>query len=67
MVTTTLSISGMKCMGCVDSVTQAIEAVPGVESVEVRLEQADARVTGAADTATLIEAVEKAGFSADAR
>ena len=65
MATTTLKISGMKCMGCVSSVTQALEAVPGVEAVEVRLEQADALVTGRADVAALIESVEAAGFGAD--
>lgn len=61
---TTLSISGMKCMGCVSSVKEALEAVPGVESVEVSLDQADAAVTGNADVAALVAAVEEAGYGA---
>ena len=63
---TTLKVSGMKCGGCVSSVKNALEAVPGVESAEVSLEQADAVVTGDADVGALLQAVEQAGFSASA-
>ena len=63
---TTLKVSGMKCGGCVSSFKDALEAVPGVESAEVRLEQADAVVTGDADVGALLRAVEQAGFSASA-
>ncbi len=63
---TTLKVSGMKCGGCVSSVKDALEAVPGVESAEVRLEQADAVITGSADVGALLQAVEQAGFSASA-
>lgn len=60
-----LSITGMKCGGCVASVEQALQAQAGVESVEVSLEQANAVVTGQADAAVLARAVTDAGFPAE--
>jgi len=61
---TTLRVSGMKCGGCVSSVRDALEAVAGVESAEVSLERSEAVVTGNADVAALVQAVEQAGFNA---
>jgi copper chaperone len=63
---TRLKVAGMKCGGCVDSVTKALEAVDGVESAEVSLERAEAVVTGSADAATLVSAIDQAGFTASA-
>ncbi|MEJ2255813.1 MAG: heavy metal-associated domain-containing protein [Woeseiaceae bacterium] len=63
---TTLKISGMKCGGCVSSVKEALEAVAGVESADVSLEQAQAVVSGDADRDALIRSVEQAGFGASA-
>jgi copper chaperone len=60
----TLKVSGMKCGGCVNSVREALEAVPGVASAEVSLEEASAVITGNADVAALVQAVQEAGFSA---
>ncbi len=37
MNTLTLHVSGMSCMGCVNSVKNLVGAVPGVGSVEVDL------------------------------
>jgi copper chaperone CopZ len=61
---TTLKISGMKCGGCVSSVREALEAVAGVESADVSLEQAQAVVRGDADRDALVRSVEQAGFGA---
>ncbi|MEE8189309.1 MAG: copper-translocating P-type ATPase [Kiloniellales bacterium] len=63
-----LAVDGMTCGGCVKHVTTALEAVPGVTSVQVELEPGRARVetvNGAANgAAELIEAVEAAGYHA---
>ena len=60
-----LEIGGMTCGGCVRSVTRVLEAVPGVKAANVELEKARARIEGEAlDAATLIAAVEDAGFDA---
>ena len=62
--TLTLSVKGMHCPKCVAKVKDALEAVDGVVKAEVELEPGSAVVTGAADPAALIAAVESAGFSA---
>ena len=67
-----LQITGMKCEGCVESVTSALKAAPkvlrvtsvdlatGLASCEV---QAETMFEAAAHTSTLVDAVKKAGFS----
>jgi copper chaperone CopZ len=45
-------------------VEQALKKVPGVESAEVSLEDKSAVVTGSADRAALIAAVQAAGYEA---
>ncbi len=65
-LTTTLKVTGMTCGHCVNHVTKALQAVPGVESAEVTLEDGSAVVSGQADTAALIQAVVDAGYSAEA-
>jgi Cu+-exporting ATPase len=65
---TELFVTGMNCQGCVRSVGQALQAVPGVERADVSLEAKNARVRwqdGAhRDVSSLVQAVEKAGFAA---
>ena len=61
----TLSVTGMTCGGCVNSVKRVLAALPGVQSVEVSLEPGEARVTYDAariDRAALIQAIIDAGF-----
>lgn len=65
MAETRLSISGMKCGGCVATVEQALRAQAGVESVEVSLDNASAVITGQADAAVLAKAVTDAGYPAE--
>jgi copper chaperone CopZ len=62
---TVLSVTGMSCGHCVAAVTKALEEVPGVESVAVSLEQAEAVVTGQVDNGVLLKAIEEEGFGAN--
>lgn len=63
----TLKVEGMTCQGCVRSVKNVLESVPGVQEVEVSLERGEARVRfdpAAADTGRLRRAVTDAGYAA---
>jgi copper chaperone len=65
METITLNISGMTCMGCVNSVTRVLKAAPGVADARVTLEPAQAVVhydASRAQPAQLKQAVADAGF-----
>lgn len=67
METTTLTIKGMTCMGCVGSVTRVLKATPGVTDATVTLEPAQAKVNYDAaltNPAQLKAAVEDAGYEA---
>jgi copper chaperone len=60
-----LSVTGMTCGGCVNSVQKVLAAVPGVKSVEVTLTPGQARVVcdpAQVDRAALVQAVIDAGF-----
>jgi copper chaperone len=67
METADIRIQGMTCEGCVRSVTRTLQAVAGVQRVEVFLEEGKAQVaydprkTGLAE---LKRAVERAGYEA---
>lgn len=65
MKTTNLKIEGMTCGGCVASVKRALQAVPGVNEVEVTLTPGQAIVSFAEEQVgeqELRQAVEDAGF-----
>lgn len=65
METAILKVDGMTCNGCVRSVTNVLQDLPGVDSVEVTLESARASVTfdpKEIDLARLREAIADAGF-----
>ena len=62
MTKKTLKIEGMMCEGCVKSVKEALEKVPGITSVDVNLKKGTAVVQGDVDDETLIKAVVDAGF-----
>jgi copper chaperone len=64
LMTKTLQIKGMTCDHCVRAVTKALQGVTGVDSVSVDLGAGRARVDGAADPASLVQAVEKQGYEA---
>lgn len=61
-----LHVEGMMCMHCVKHVTDALQAVEGVEKADVDLKKKRAVVTLAAPVAdeTLIAAVKEAGYEA---
>ena len=60
-----LPIGGMTCASCVARVEKALARVPGVRAASVNLATESASVQGDAtvDAATLIGAVERAGYS----
>jgi copper chaperone len=61
----TLSITGMTCGGCVNSVQRVLTALPGVQSAIVTLAPGQARVVFDAtqtDRSAILQAVVDAGF-----
>lgn len=60
-----VKVEGMMCQHCVAHVEKALRAVPGVESVEVSLENKQAVVTGSAADQALLDAVTDAGYQAN--
>ncbi|MBN9501636.1 MAG: hypothetical protein BGO01_15820 [Armatimonadetes bacterium 55-13] len=65
-MTTKLTVTGMTCQNCVKHVTEALAALPDVQSVQVSLEGESAVVEHSEDTniETLIHAVEEEGYEA---
>ena len=63
-MTKTMTIEGMMCAHCTGRVQKALEAVPGVESVAMSLENKSAKVTLGEDVAdeALKAAVTEAGY-----
>ncbi|KNC95245.1 copper-exporting P-type ATPase CopA [Trabulsiella odontotermitis] len=61
-----LLINGMSCASCVSHVQNALQAVPGVTQARVNLAERTALVMGSASAADLVQAVEKAGYGAEA-
>ncbi|AWR88168.1 MULTISPECIES: CopZ family metallochaperone [Meiothermus] len=61
---TELKVEGMSCGHCKISVEKALKSVPGVQKVEVFLDQGRAVVEGDAPVDRLIEAVQEEGYSA---
>ena len=58
-------VTGMSCAACQARVEKAVSKVPGVSSVSVSLLTNSMGVEGTADPEQIIQAVEKAGYSAD--
>lgn len=44
MVEVVIRVEGMSCGACVNNVTRVLQALPGVDAVQVSLEAAEARV-----------------------
>ena len=60
-----IGVGGMSCQGCVKNVTGVLQALPGVERVEVSLEAARATVVidpAKVGEAQFKDAIEGAGF-----
>jgi len=67
MQTTTLSIAGMHCQGCVQIVQNVIEQQAGVKGCSVSLDAKQARIAhdaGKVSPEALAQAVEDAGYTA---
>jgi copper ion binding protein len=67
METTRIKVGGMTCSGCVASVTRALQAIDGVDKVEVSLDQGQASVRydpARVNETKLRSAIEDAGFDA---
>jgi len=62
-----VGVDGMSCQGCVKNLTGALQALPGVQSVSVSLEDAQASIvydSGKTSPADFKTAIEAAGFDA---
>jgi copper chaperone len=60
-----LSVTGMSCGGCVNSVHTVLTALPGVQSAEVSLTPGQARVIydpAQIDRTAMVQAIVEAGF-----
>lgn len=65
MNTLTLTVSGMSCMGCVNSVKNLVSALPGVSAVQVDLASGRVDVThdpARADVQAIRQAIEGGGY-----
>ncbi len=68
MATATITVKGMSCGGCVNSVTKALKGVDGVQDAKVDLQGAKATIIfddAKTTVAALKEAVEDAGYDAE--
>jgi copper chaperone CopZ len=59
-----LQIDGMSCSHCLNAVSQALHAVPGVAVDSVRIGRAEVQVARPSDVPTVISAIADAGYSA---
>ena len=59
-----LNITGATCASCVRTIEQALRSTRGVKQAEMNFADRTARISGTADAATLIKAVEAAGYGA---
>jgi len=66
MAMPTLTVEGMTCGHCEQKVETALEGVDGVTDATADRDAGTATVDGDADPATLVAAVEDAGYSASA-
>lgn len=59
-----LLVEGMTCGNCAKHVEEALRPLSGVQGIEVDLADGRVRVSGAADSAVLIDALDEAGYPA---
>ncbi|MFB6178894.1 MAG: heavy-metal-associated domain-containing protein [Halorientalis sp.] len=63
---TTITVEGMSCEGCEQTVEDALNDVAGVTDASADREGESATIEGDADTDALVAAVEDAGYDATA-
>lgn len=61
-VSTQFIVSNMKCQGCVDNATAAVNKVHGAEKVAIDLASGTAEVTGDIDPQAVCQALTEAGY-----
>ena len=67
METARISVEGMTCAGCVNSVTRVLTALPGVAQADVSLTKARAKVTydpAQTGVEAMKQAIARAGYKA---
>lgn len=62
----TITVTGMSCEHCEQTVTEALEDLDDVTEASVDREAEQATIEGDAEPDTLVEAVEDAGYEASA-
>ena len=70
MRTITLSVSGMTCASCSDTVKTALQKVEGVEKTEVNYDKKEAVVTyddAKTSVEALIKATDRTGYPSEAK
>ena len=65
-MTLTITVEGMSCEGCEQTVVEALRGVEGVTDATADREAERATVDGDADVTALVAAVEDAGYTARA-
>ncbi|WP_276274330.1 heavy-metal-associated domain-containing protein [Haloarcula litorea] len=65
-MTTTITVEGMTCGHCEQTVEEALRDVSGVTGATADRDAEQASVEGDADTTALVQAVEDAGYTAHA-
>ena len=65
MTHTVLNVSGMSCMGCVNSIRKVVEPMPGVDKVDISLEAGRVEIdhdSAKVSVDSLKQAIEDAGY-----
>jgi copper chaperone len=65
-MTTTITVEGMSCEHCEQTIEEALHGVTGVSDVRADREAEIATVEGNPDAAALVQAAEDAGYTAHA-
>ena len=60
-----INISNMKCNGCVANAQKALEGLPGLESAEINLQQANAQLCGDFDLNEALKRLADTGYPAE--
>ncbi|QEL12882.1 heavy metal translocating P-type ATPase [Kushneria phosphatilytica] len=60
-----LALTGITCAGCVQTISNALNSVNGVDNAQVNFASRNALVTGSATQQQLIEAVQNVGYGAE--
>lgn len=63
-MTTTITVEGMSCEHCEQTIEEALQGVSGVSDIRVDREAESATIEGNPDSAALVQAVEDADYEA---